>query len=204
VGMNREIASAFGTDKLAAQGKWSPIKGGLPLAALLGGALLYSGMRGASRQDSRQNELRQGAVRNLESDRFAGTNAALRGGVPLGPIGGSIYSNERADSNALGDTAMFDKGASASGEMIGRLLAKHSGIGGSALGGLKSAGNFLKPGWKTKALVGAGALGTGYAAVKGLRATSNFMQAPSEDRRLGGHSASLPNAVNQFGVPVMG
>jgi hypothetical protein len=202
--MDKAISEAFGTNKLAAKGEWKPMSGGLPLAALVGGALLYSGMHRGARQDAAQNEVRQDANRAYQANRFAGTDAALRGGVPLSPIGGSIYNNERADSNAVGDMSMFDKGASAAGLAAGKILAKQAGIGGAVLGGVKALGNAVKPGWKTKALLGAGALGAGYAATKGLRAANNFMQAPSGPREWGGHNAALPTGVSQFGVPTMG
>jgi len=202
--MNRAIAAAFGTDKLAAQTEWKPMKGGLPLAALVGGALLYSGMHRGARQDAAQNEAKQEANRAFEANRFAGTDAALRGGVPLSPVGSSIYNNERADSNVLGDMSMFDKGASVAGTMAGKILAKQAGIGSAILGGTKALGNAIKPGWKTKALIGAGALGAGYMATKGLRAANNFMQTPAGTQELGGHNAALPTGVSQFGVPTMG
>lgn len=180
------------------------MKGGLPLAALVGGALLYSGMHRGAKQDAAQNEVKQEANRAFEANRFAGTDAALRGGVPLSPVGSSIYNNERADSNALGDMSMFDKGASIAGLEAGRILAKQAGIGGAVLGGVKALGKAITPGWKSKALFGAGALGAGYLGAKGLRAAGNFMNTPSEEQRLGGHNAALPTGVSQFGVPTMG
>ena len=202
--MNRAIAAAFGTDKLAAEGGWKPMKGGLPLAAAVGGALILHGMHRGAKVDSAQQNARQEANRAFEANRFAGTDAALRGGVPLTPTGSSIYANERADSNQAGDFSMFDKGASHAGVEAGRILAKYAGIGGSVLGGIKAMGSALSPGWKTKALLGAGAVGAGLAVAKGARAANNFMQAPSGEQRLGGHNAELPTSVSQFGVPTMG
>jgi hypothetical protein len=202
--MNRVIAVAFGTDKLAAKTEWKPMSGGLPLAALVGGALLYSGMRRGAKRDAATTMARQDANRAFESNRFAGTDASLRGGAPLSPVGSAIYNNERADSNAVGDMSMFDKGASAAGVVAGKMLAKQAGIGGAVLGGVKALGNAIKPGWKTKALLGAGAVGTGLLAAKGLRSANNFMQTPSEAQTLGGHNAALPTGVSQFGVPTLG
>jgi hypothetical protein len=202
--MNQAIATAFGTDKLAAKTEWKPLSGGVPLAALVGGALLYSGMHRGAKRDAATTAAREEANRAFESNRFAGTDASLRGGAPLSPVGSSIYNNERADSNAVGDMSMFDKGASVAGVAAGRILAKQAGIGGAVMGGVKALGNAIKPGWKTKALVGAGALGAGYLATKGLRAANNFMQAPSGVQEWGGHNAALPTGVSQFGVPTMG
>lgn len=202
--MNKAIAAIFGTDKLAASAEWNPMKGGLPLAALVGGALLYGGLRSGVKSDEVQGEARAAANRAYEADRFAGTDAALRGGVPLGPIGGSIYNSEMADSNRVGNTSLFDKGASVAGIAAGRVLAKQAGIGGAVLGGVKALGKAIKPGWKSQLALGAGAVGAGLLASKGIRAAGNFMNAPAGEQTYGGHNAALPTGVSQFGVPTMG
>jgi hypothetical protein len=197
---------------------WSPMKGGLPLAALVGGALLYHGMRNGQRRDLARGTAVQDARQVAVAQRNAGMNAALRGGAQLEGPGSVIYNNERAANSDIGDLYMFDKGASALMSAAGELLAKQAGIGGmalSALGKLNKApdlavkatqwagkntlGKLPSMGWKGTAAVGAGLLGAGYAAAKGGKALYNYGMRPAEAHALGGHHAELPQYVNQYG-----
>jgi hypothetical protein len=185
------------------------MKGGLPLAALAGGLLLYHGLKGGQQRTQagaeRQNlEQRMGNAANN-----AGVVASLRGGAPLDSVGSAIYNNERAASGEIGDAFMFDKGAAAHVVEAGRLLAKNAGIGGAVLGGIKSlatagAAKIPKIGLGTKLLAGGAALGAGYGAMKAGKGLYNYGMKPAETRTLGGHNAGLPQYANQFGVPEMG
>lgn len=209
------------------QSKWAPLKGGLPLAALVGGMLLARGMSKSVDQGVAEKKIEHNAARFNESNRNAQMNSTLRGGVPLDPMGSLLYNSERADSGIPGDVNMFDKAASAMGAEIGRFLAKNAGIGGGVMGAIGStlgainkspdllvrgAQKVLKPvvsrlpgpGLLGKAAIGAGVVGTGMLAMKGAKKAGELGMAPPQEHRLGGHSAGLPSYVNQYGVPVMG
>lgn len=205
------------------QAEWSPMKGGLPLAALAGGFLLYQGLKSKQRQDQAGAVQKGLDQRASNAAHNAGVVSSLRGGAPLDSVGAAIYNNERAASGEIGDTFMFDKGAAASIVESGRLLAKHAGIGGAVLGALgkmnqlpgaalKGVQAVTKPvvsrlpsmGLGTKAVLGAGALGVGYGAMKAGKGLYNYGMKPTETRTWGGHHAALPQYTNQFGVPEMG
>lgn len=104
--------------------EWSPTKGGLPLAALAGGLLLYHGLKGSQQRDQADAVRQDYAQRAGHASNNAGVVASLRGGAPLDSVGSVIYNNERAASGEIGDTFMFDKGAAAHIVEAGRLLAK--------------------------------------------------------------------------------
>jgi hypothetical protein len=185
------------------------MKGGLPLAALAGGLLLYHGMKGSQQRDQVGAEQQALAQRANTAANNAGVVASLRGGAPLDSVGSAIYNNERAASGEIGDSFMFDKGAAAHIVEAGRLLAKRAGIGGAVLGGIKNlAGAGMakipKVGLGTKLLAGGAALGAGYGAMKAGKGLYNYGMKPAETRTLGGHNAGLPQYTNQFGVPEMG
>lgn len=203
--------------------KWEPMKGGLPLAALVGGMLLARGMSRSAKSGVEEAKMKGSMARADEANRNSQLNATLRGGVPLDPMGSLLYQGERADSGMPGDMSMFDKAAAAIGEEAGRVLAKTAGIGGpigAAIGAVNKAPNLLVsgaqkllkpvvsripgPGLLGKAAIGAGALGAGMLAAKGAKKAGEFGMAPPQEHALGGHSAALPSYVNQFGVPQMG
>ena len=221
---NPALAAIFGTDKLAAKlpEKWEPMKGGLPLAALVGGMLLYHGMKRGVDDDITDAKGMQNIKRVAEAQRNAGTNAALRGGARLDPMGSLLYQNERADNAIPGDFSMFDKGAAAHLIEAGRTLAKQAGIGAMAMKGLgainKAPDLLLRgaqavakpvvsalpgPGLKTKALIGATALGGGLLAAKAGKKALEFGMKPAQEQRLGGPSSGLPSYVNEWGQPTM-
>lgn len=199
------------------------MKGGLPLAALVGGLLLAKGMSRSAKSGVEEAKMKGSLARADESNRNSQFNATLRGGVPLDPMGSMVYQSERADSGIPGDMSLFDKAAAAIGEEAGRVLAKTSGIGGpigAAVGAVNKAPNLLVggaqkllkpvvsrlpgPGLLGKAAIGAGALGAGMLAAKGAKKAGEFGLAPPQEHALGGHAASLPSYVNQYGVPTMG
>lgn len=203
--------------------KWEPLKGGLPLAALVGGLLLARGMSRSAAAGVDEAKSKHNLARISEANRNAQVNSTLRGGAPLDPMGAMLYNNERADSGIPSDVNMFDKAAAADGMEAGRLLAKSAGIGGpigAAIGAVNKAPDLLLrgaqkvlkpavsrlpgPGLVGKAAIGAGVLGAGMLAAKGAKKAGEFGMAPAQEQRLGGHAAALPSYVNQYGVPVMG
>lgn len=194
---------------LVKQAEWSPLKGGVPLAALAGGLLLYHGLKRGRGQDQQLADRQALLQRANNAVNNAGLVSSLRGGAPLDSVGSAIYNNERAASDTIGDTFMFDKGAAAYIVESGRLLAKSAGIGGGLLQGAK---NVIKPitsrlprvGLGTKAVAGLGALGLGYGAMKAGKGLYNYGMKPEETRTWGGYNAKLPQYTNQFGVPEMG
>lgn len=69
--------------------------------------------------------------------------------------------------------------------------------GQSALG---KAWQAVKPGWKTKALIGAGALGTGYVGLKGLQAARDYMMMPTySSQAWGGYGMAPAAQVGPYG-----
>lgn len=211
--MHPALTRVYGTEKVAAEG-WKPTRGGLPLAALVGGALLYHGLHKSNQNVQANQGLQQEFARANESNRLSGTDAALRGGVPLDPGGAMLYRNEQANSNVPGDFSMFDKGAAVYAVEAARVLAKHAGIGGAVLGGIKAGGgalakgfgaakSALTPGIGTKLLAGGALVGGGLLAAKAGKAAYNYGMAPAREETLGGHNAALPSAVNQYGQVVM-
>jgi len=202
--------------------KWEPLKGGLPLAALVGGMLLARGMSRSAASGVEEAKAKHNLARVAEADRNAQVNSTLRGGTPLDPMGSILYNSERADSGIPSDVNMFDKAAAADGMEAGRLLAKSAGIGGpigAAIGAVNKAPDLLVrgaqkvlkpvvssipgPGLLGKAAIGAGVLGAGMLAAKGAKKAGEFGMAPAQEQRLGGHAAALPSYVNQFGIPTM-
>ena len=176
---------------------------GIPLAGVLGAALLYKALSHSTKGTA--NDARQERAMRLagEADRRAGVNASLRGGARLDPVAQSIYNNEYAANSDPGDWYMFDKGAAAHMVSAGRLMAKQAGIGGAVMGAAKAVGSAIKPGFKTKALIGAGVLGTGLAAAKIGKGVYNYGMKPEEPHVQGGPGANAPTYANQYGVPVM-
>lgn len=222
--LSATLEEVYGT-KLAAAlpEKWSPMKGGLPLAALVGGLLLAKGLSRNADAGVDEAKARHNVARVGEATRNSQVNSTLRGGAPLDPLGAMIYNGERADSGIPGDVNMFDKAAAADGMEAGRVLAKSAGIGGpigAAVGALNKSPDLLLrgaqkvlkpivsripgPGLLGKAAIGAGAIGAGMLAMKGAKKAGEFGMAPAQEHRLGGHAAALPSYVNQYGVPVMG
>lgn len=66
----------------------------------------------------------------------------------------------------------------------------------------EAAGKTKKPliGWKTKALLGAGALGAGYAGYKGLQTARDYMMTPTmTGGAWGGYGGPMPQEVSPYG-----
>ena len=207
---------ALASAKLA---EWSPMKGGVPLAVLAGRMLALHAAHRAANRDRATSQQELLAARAGAAHRNAGVVASLRGGAPLDPVGSSIYNEVRADSGIPGDTFMFDKESAARAEAAGRALAKSAGLIGAlnnlpnvALKGIQAVAKPAvgavravtpKMGLGTKLLGGAAVAGLGYGAYKAGRGALNYMNQPGGVHAQGGHSAHLPQYVNQFGVPEM-
>ena len=63
-----------------------------------------------------------------------------------------------------------------------------------------AAGKAFKPGFKSKALLAAGVLGTGYVGAKGLQATRDYMLQPPSYARWGASGAPAAN-ISEYGYP---
>lgn len=63
-----------------------------------------------------------------------------------------------------------------------------------------AASKAFKPGFKSKALLAAGVLGTGYVGAKGLQATRDYMLQPPNYARWGASGAPAAN-VSEYGYP---
>ena len=190
--------------------EWSVTKGGLPLAAAVGGLLLLRGLKGSSDQGIDERVTRQEAKRDFEASRFAEVDSSLRGGNTMDP-GNAMMRQNTASSNSYPGDWYFDKYS----EACGQLMAKQAGIGATLVNATKALGSSLKgkgaaltgalkPGLGTKLLVGGTLAAGGIGAMKAGKAVYNYGMAPSEVHVQGGHNAALPNYANQYGVPTLG
>lgn len=215
-----KIAEAFGNEsfiKAATEG-WSPRKGGIPLAAALGGMFLLHQLGKNTQEAKATGQGRLDMKRLADARRNFGDQQNLMNGGQLSYPAASTYRAELADSN-LANFADFDKSA-ASARRAGQLLAKSAGIGGmglQALGALNKAPNLLmrgaqsvaKPlvsalpslGWKGKALAVGGTIGAGVLANKAGKKALEFGMEPAQERRQGAPGPGLPRYVNEYGVP---
>lgn len=94
----------------------------------------------------------------------------------------------------------------------GRLMAKTAmgvpwasmGAAAKNIGGaVSSAAKAITPGWKTKAVMGAGILGAGYAGYKGMQAAKDYMSTPVHDTQRWGSSRPAMNNVSEYGYPTL-
>jgi hypothetical protein len=215
-----QIAEVFGNESFikAAAKSWSPTKGGLPLAAALGGVFLLHQLGKNTRNSAAEGQGHLDMKRLAEANKNMGDRRSLMGGGQLSFPAAATYNNEMANSN-IADYLDFDKSA-ASARRAGQLMAKSAGIGGAtlqALGALNKAPNALlrgaqavtKPltgalpslGWKGKALAVGGAVGAGVLAHKASKKALEFGMEPAQERRLGAPGPGLPRYVNEYGVP---
>lgn len=151
-----------------------------PLAAALALPILaYMFMRSNQNAGNQLNE--QDYSNNA---RFHAAQSALNAGDDAALRGGSLSTQAPA--------GYYDKNAAVIAE-VGRDLAKLSGIGGAALSALGA-------GWKTKAMLGVGAAGAGYGALRAGRAVAHEAGKPAE-LRIQGAGPALPRYVNEWGQP---
>lgn len=173
---DRGLMSFYGTEDLYL----AKLANKKPLAAALALPILaYMFMR------SNANAGDQLSGRDYSDNvRFHAAQAALNAGDDAA-LRGDSFSTQAPQG-------YYDKSASIVAD-IGRDLAKLSGIGGAVLG-------TLSPGLKTKAILGAGALGAGYGALRAGRAVAHEAGKPAE-LRIQGAGPALPRYVNEWGVP---
>ena len=223
MGSAPQIAEAFGNESFikAATKGWNPGKGGLPLAAALGGMVLLHQLGKNNREAKAVGQGRLDMKRLAESNRNFNDQQSLMGGGQLSYPAASTYRSELADSNVanMGGFADFDKSAAVA-RRAGQLMAKSAGIGGAALqlaGAVNKAPNLLlrgaqavtKPlasampslGWKGKALAVGGTIGAGLLANKVGKKALEFGMEPAQERRQGAPGPGLPRYVNEYGVP---
>lgn len=215
-----QIAEVFGNESFikAAAKDWKPGKGGLPLAAALGGMFLLHQLSKNTSNAAATGQGRLDMKRLAESNNNFGDRRALMGGGQLSYPAAATYNAEMADSNTA-NFSDFDKSAE-SARRVGQLMAKSAGIGGlglSALGALNKAPSALLKGvqtvgkavssatpslgWKGKALAVGGAVGAGVLANKAGKKALEFGMEPAQERRQGAPGPGLPRYVNEYGVP---
>lgn len=94
----------------------------------------------------------------------------------------------------------------------GRLLAKTAmgvpwaSMGAAAkgaVGALGGAAKAISPGWKTKALLGAGTLAAGAGAFKGMQAVRNELSTPPHDTQRWGSNRPAMSNVSEYGYPTL-
>lgn len=130
--------------------------------------------------------------RELEARRQAAIVSGLKGSGALSVQGQASQSLK--DMEAYQRAMALMKNAAAD---LG--LLKRAGMGaalGSAAGGLAKA---LKPGWKTKAMLGAGGLAAGYGAMKTMGGIKDYMMTPNSTAHEWGGQGKLKSQVNEFG-----
>lgn len=174
--------------------EWKPTKGGMPLAVALGAALLYSQLGKSVKNNETAAQGRIDMKRLAEAKNNFGDLTNLRGGEPLSYPGAATYNAVMVDSNTP-NFADLDKSAAAElMREVGRSLAKTAGIGGM-LGSMKAMS------LGSKALLGAGAIGTGVLAAKAGKKAVEFGMQPAPERQQGAPGPGLPRYVNEFGTP---
>lgn len=200
---------------------WKPGKGGLPLAAALGGMFLLSQLGKNMRENTTRAQDRSDMKRLVEADRNLGDRQSLMGGGQLSFPAALTYQAAQIENSAP-DYTPFDKAAAVSAIEVGRALAKSAGIGGMALNALSAvnkAPNALfkgvqavaKPivsampslGMGGKALAVGGTIGAGLLAHKAGKKALEFGMEPAQERRQGAPGPGLPRYVNEYGTPSM-
>lgn len=204
---------------------WKPGKGGLPLAAALGGMLLLHQLNKSVKNDVSMEQGRIDMKRLAEADRNFGDRSNLMGGGQLSYPAAAMYQSARAE-NDTPNYADFDKGAAVLAVHAGQLLAKSAGIGSGVagavmkgLGTLNKAPNALLSGAQAlakpvlsrvpslglggKVLAGGALAGGAMLAAKAGKKTLEFGMEPAQERRQGAPGPGLPRYINEFGTPSM-
>lgn len=179
--------------KIAAE--WKPSKGGLPLAVALGAALLYSQIGKSVKNNETAAQGRIDMKRLADARNNFGDLNNMRGGEPLSYPGAATYNAVMSDSNTPNFEALDKSAAAELMREAGRALAKTAGIGGMLLAPLKSMS------FGSKALLGAGSIGTGVLAAKAGKKAVEFGMQPAPERQQGAPGPGLPRYVNEFGTP---
>lgn len=196
--------------------------GSLPAAlrALAGGTFISALMMAKKKEEElkQEAEVLNEEFRREEAQRMSSTVQAyqhpgdrmMAGMSPLGmerlasvadKAGRSLAHSPLFKEAGLGSLAM------GLGKSLKGLLPA---AGGAARGGAAvatGAGKSVakKPsliGWKGKALLGGGALGAGYAGLKGLQTAKQYMMTPTSGGQRWGTGQQLRSGVNQWGQPV--
>lgn len=191
--MGSDAASVEELLKTAAE--WKPSKGGMPLAVALGAALLYSQLGKSVKNNQTAAQGQIDMKRLAEARNNFGDLNNLRGGEPLSYPGAATYNAVMADSNTPNFNELDKSAAAEIMRGAGRALAKSAGIGGALLAPLKAMS------FGSKALLGAGAIGTGVLAAKAGKKATEFGMQPAPERQQGAPGPGLPRYVNEYGTP---
>lgn len=220
---NAEVLNKEPFSKAAAE--WKPGKGGLPLAAALGGLVLLHQL---SKSMSNNTSAAQGRIdmkRLAEADRNLGDRTNLMGGGQLSYPAASTYYSARAENDAP-NFSDFDKSAAVLAMTAGQQLAKSAGIGSFAastvmkgLGAVNKAPGALLSGAQAlakpvlskipslglggKILAGGALAGGGLLAAKAGKSALEFGAQPAQERRQGAPGPGLPRYINEYGTPSM-
>jgi hypothetical protein len=157
----------------------------LPIAARVAAAILgFAALNAISKgvhKDREEQDLVAEAERELEADRMSAVINSLKkqSSVHIAIDAGRYMAS--LEKNAFGAPLLA-------------MASKAKGAIGSALKG-------LKPGWKAKAAIGAGTLGAGVLAYKGLKATAGHITSPSQGYGQWGTTGPAYQNVSEYGYP---
>ncbi len=161
----------------------------LDLVGPAASAALMEGQHMHEEQQAQEAALLNQLFRELEERRQAGNVSGLKGTAQmLSPQGNA--AERLNEMSSYWHTMGLAKQS--------HVFAKTAlGVPGAGL--VKGVAKALTPGWKGKALIAAGGLGTAYAGAKALSATKDYMQAPTQLATERGGMGRLKSQVNEFG-----
>jgi len=195
---NPELMALYGTDAY-----YLEKIGAIPFGALAQRYLPGIASVGLMHHDRMHREqlLQEAEVMNQlfrahERERLMGTVMGFKGASALDPALAAFAENL---GTKLAHT--MSKEAVNLGSISGLLGKAKSLFGGAGKAALKSPKKSLV-GWKTKATLGAGALGAGYVGYKGLQTARDFAMQPRGGQRWGNYGAKPLHRVNSYGVAV--
>lgn len=178
---NEKLAQQYGTAEIVKEG-------GVPLLqiakALVSLGLIVADHANQEHAVEHADE-EQALERDLEAQRMAPTLEGLKAKQASAELA-AIRSGRLMAKTAMG-VPWATMGATAKG----------------AMGALGNAAKAITPGWKTKALLGAGTLAAGAGAYKGMQAVRNELSTPVHETQRWGSNRPVMNNVSEFGYPTL-
>lgn len=165
----------------------------LPIAAQLAGAILGVSLLESDREHVAEREaeaeMMNHAFRVLEARKMSQTINALK---TAEAVIGEVVKTAAAAASGMDKLAL--------GGIIGGLSRLGKSLGGAAPAAARlQSPRLLSTGTKAKLMVGAGALGAGYAGLKTLQAGRDYLNQPHHPGW--GKGPKIMHDVNEFGHP---
>lgn len=177
--MQAKLASKYGTGEIAKEATL-PLQHIAQALVNLGLLLADKANHEQSMEHAEEGNLVQRAE---EAEDMASTEAGLR-------------------KKASAELAAIRAGAGLAKIAFGTPLL--GGLADAAKGAVGAVGKALSPGWKAKALIGAGTIGAGVAAYKGMQGARNYMSEPGHEAQHWGSNRPVMHNVSEYGAPVFG